>query len=159
MTFFDKQKFRKIVKQTYQLVQLSTRLSKTQCCRHTSSENFGPCLNMYLFQVYSLLSSQVFRAQMMAGCWPGYSYAWSHWGPLRTKVNRNVRARCNRSAGSSLNHNIKGVKIQVSLHNSKIFPKYFILYKFIAKPHIYWSYLFRLKFEGFKKQYKISTKI
>ena len=25
---------------------------------------------MYLFQVYSLLSSQVFRAQMMAGCWP-----------------------------------------------------------------------------------------
>ena len=48
---------------------LSTRLSKAQCYKHTFSENFGLCLNMYLFQVYSLLSSQVFRAQMLAGCW------------------------------------------------------------------------------------------
>ena len=48
---------------------LETALENERYFRHTFSEHFGLCLNMYLFHLYSLLSSPVFRAQMMSGCW------------------------------------------------------------------------------------------
>ena len=97
---------------------LSTPLLKTECYKHTFCESFGLCFKFVL--VSSLFFTKLSGVQstndggLLAG---QYSYAWSHWGPLRTKVDRNVRARCNRSPGSSLSRKIKGVKIQVSLHH------------------------------------------
>ena len=67
--------------------------------------------NMYLFQVYSLNTKLSGVQSTSVGGLLG-----------RTKVDRNVRARCDRGAGSSLSHEIKGVKI---------------LHIIITKSHIY----------------------